>query len=164
MWKCMLVNGIKYPLLCRWYDSQISLESVPTHRMNSHYEKFVFLLICAREKCIQRKVNQIVYYKNEGNQFVHNQIDKHAFAYPNSPAVQSKNQTSGYIDTYLIMLFVAIDTSSIIFVSLCKRKSFLRSWIFLSRSKEDGNGTQLGSFPGWPLDYASNPLPFSCTR
>jgi hypothetical protein len=74
------------------------------------------------ENVYKRKVNQIVYYKNEGIQFVYNQIDEHAFAYPHSPAEQSKNQTSGYIATYLIILFVAIDTSSIIFVSLCKKK------------------------------------------
>jgi hypothetical protein len=73
------------------------------------------------ENVYKRKVSQIVYYKNEDIQFVYNQIDEHAFAYPHSPAVQSKNQTSGYIDTYLIILFVAIDTSSIIFVSLCKK-------------------------------------------
>ena len=153
----MLVDGMKYRLLCRWYDSQISWESVPTCRTNSHYKKFLFLSICAWEKCIQRKVDQIVYYKNEANHFVHSQIDEHAFAYPNSPTVQSKNPTSGYIDTYLIVLFVAIDTSSIIFISLCKRKSFLIFWIFLLRSKEDGNGTQLQSVP-------LNPLLFSCTR
>ena len=77
MWNCMLVDSMKYPLLSRWYDSQISWENVPTHRTNSHNKEFLFLLICAQGKYIQREVKQIVYYKNEVNHFVHSQIVKH---------------------------------------------------------------------------------------
>jgi hypothetical protein len=106
----------------------------------------------------------VIFNLYTSNLLVYSQIVKHEFACTHSPAVQSKNQTSGYIDTCLLILFVAIDTSSIFFVSLCKRKSFLRSWIFSSRSKEEGNGTQLRSFPDRCFEYASNPLPLSCTR
>ncbi len=60
MWKCILVDSMKHPLLSRWYDSQISWESVPTCRSNSHYKQILFLSICAWEKCIQSEVRQIV--------------------------------------------------------------------------------------------------------
>jgi hypothetical protein len=42
-----------------------------------------------------------------------------------SPEVQSINQTSGYIDTYLFMSLVDMDNITNIFVSSCKEKSFL---------------------------------------
>ncbi len=53
MWKCILVDSMKYPLLSRRYDCQISWKIVPTVRTNSHYKQFNFLSIFAWCRNIQ---------------------------------------------------------------------------------------------------------------
>ncbi len=151
MWKCMLVDSMKYPLLSRWYDSQIYWESAPTCRTNSNYKQFLFLLICAWPNTYKVKEDKL-YVLIEVRQFGYIQIVEHAFLCTHSLTVQSKKQTSGYIDTNLIILFVPIDTCSIILVSLWKSKSSLRSWIFSSRSKEHGKTHKCNPFPADPLN------------
>jgi hypothetical protein len=55
------------------------------------------------------------------------------FELTDSPDVQSINHTSGYIDTYLFMSLVDMESITNIFVSSCKEKSFRSSRIFSFR-------------------------------
>jgi hypothetical protein len=67
------------------------------------------------------------------------------------PAVQSTNQTSGYIATYLFISLVDSDNITSIFVSLFNPKSFLNS-IILS-IVDVGHGNDIFFDPdGLPLD------------
>ncbi len=78
---------------------------------------------------------------------------KHAFAYIHSPAVQSKIQTSGYIDTYLIISFVAIGTQAASSLSHYVREnhsSDLESSLW--DLKKIGMAHNCNPFPGVPLN------------
>ena len=67
------------------------------------------------------------------------------------PAVQSTNQTSGYIATYLFISFVEIESITTILVSLFNPKSFLNSIIF--SIVDVGHGNDILFDPdGLPLD------------
>ncbi len=48
----------------------------------------------------------------------------YVFGYKDSPDVQSINHTSGYIDTYMFMSLVDMESITNILVSSCKEKSF----------------------------------------
>jgi hypothetical protein len=78
----------------------------------------------------------------------------------NLPAVQSINQTSGYIATYLFISCVEIDIITTIFVSLCNPKSFLNSIILSIIDVEHGSNVIL-DFLGLPFACANNPRPVS---
>jgi hypothetical protein len=77
----------------------------------------------------------------------------------NLPAVQSMNQTLGYIASYLFISCVKIDSITTILVSLFfNPKSFLNSIILFSIAVEHGSDVVLK-----PLGFAcaNNPRPVS---
>jgi hypothetical protein len=78
----------------------------------------------------------------------------------NLPAVQSMNQTSGYIATYLFISCIKIDSIPTILVSLFNPKSFINSIILFSIVVEHGSGVVLEPL-GLPFACANNPLPVS---
>ncbi len=81
----------------------------------------------------------------------------------NLPAVQSMNQTMGYIATYLLISCVEIDSITTILVSLFNLKSFLNSIILFSIVMEHGSDVVLEPL-GLPLfACANNPRPVSWT-
>ena len=60
----------------------------------------------------------------------------YVFEYTDSPDVQSINHTLGYIDTYLFISLVDMESITNILVSSCKEKSFCSSRIFSFRKSE----------------------------
>jgi hypothetical protein len=72
----------------------------------------------------------------------------------NIPAVQSMNQTSGYIATYLFISFVEIESIMTMLVSLLNPKSFLNSLILSIIDVEHVSGVILE-----PVR-----LPFACAN
>jgi hypothetical protein len=74
--------------------------------------------------------------------------------------VQSINQTSGYIATYLFISFVEIVSITTILVSLFNPKSFLSSLILSIIDVEHGSGVIL-EHVGLPFACANNPPPDS---
>jgi hypothetical protein len=78
----------------------------------------------------------------------------------NIPAVQSINQTLGYIATYLFISFVEIESTTTILVSLFNPKSYLNSLISSIIVVENGSGVILEPV-GLPFACANNPQPDS---
>ncbi len=58
MWKCMLVDSMKYPLLSRWYDSQISWESVSLAEQTPITKSSFFCQIVLEENLYKEKLNK----------------------------------------------------------------------------------------------------------
>ncbi len=78
----------------------------------------------------------------------------------NLPAVQSMNQTLGYIATYLFISCVKIDSITSILVSLFNPMSFLNSIILSVIDVEHGSDVILEPL-GPPFACANNPQPVS---
>jgi hypothetical protein len=71
-------------------------------------------------------------------------------------AVQSINQTLGYIATYLFISFVEIESITTILASLFNQNSFLNSLILSIIDVEHGSGVILEPV-GLPFACANNP-------
>jgi hypothetical protein len=78
----------------------------------------------------------------------------------NIPAVQSINQTLGYIATYLFISFMEIESITTILVSLFNPRSFLNSLILSIIDVEHGSGVILEPV-GLPFACANNQRPDS---
>ena len=78
--------------------------------------------------------------------------------------VQSRNQTSGYMETYFTISLVAMEMKRSIIVLLCMLKSFLNSNI-LSRISEvhsnPSDNAEFRSLVGQPRAYDMSPFPVS---
>ena len=85
----------------------------------------------------------------------------YVFDNTNSPDVQSINHTSGYIDTYLFMPLVEMESITNILVSSCKEKSFCSSRIYSFRKSEHFNFWHV-SESGRLFVRENNPLPVTC--